>query len=216
MPGSHLLRSFSIFPGARDHQHCVAPRSQPLARAAVTVVIAAAVLVPGRRAVGQKEPSAGPVRSAPSIKETGQVAEARVAEPDVKIQGPHAIRPAGEVPVDKAAPPAEHPVAAEPSGRIDQMVLARQIRSRFAALGECPVEVARHHHQSRADAARGHLTLRWTILRTGRVADTAVVANSSVNQWVMDCVKRQMIGWSFTPPEGGTVRLERPFQFKTR
>jgi len=31
---------------------------------------------------------------------------------------------------------------------------------------------------------------------------------------VMDCVKRQMNTWSFTPPEGGTVRLERPFRFK--
>jgi hypothetical protein len=199
-----------------DHQHCVAPGSHPLARAAITVVMAAAVLVPIRRAGGQKPPSAGPVRSGPSIKETGQVAEARVAEPDVKIQGPHAIRPASELPVDKAAPPAEHPVVPEPSGRIDQAVLARQIHLRFAALGECPVEVARQHHRARSEAASGHLTLRWTILRTGRVADTAVVATSPVNERVMGCVKRQMLGWSFTPPEGGTVRLERPFQFRTR
>jgi hypothetical protein len=194
----------------------VARRSPPLARAAVAVVIATAVLIPGVRAVGQREPSVGPVRHAPSIKETGHVAEARVADTDVKIQGPHPIRAGGEVPIDKAAPLAEHPMVPEPAGRIDPAVLARQIRSRFAALGECPVEVVRHRHVSRADAVRGHLTLRWTILRTGRVADTAVVASSPVNEWVMDCVKRQMTGWSFTPPEGGTLRLERPFRFRPR
>jgi len=74
--------------------------------------------------------------------------------------------------------------------------------------------VARHHHLARASAATGRFTLRWTILRSGRVADTAVVADSPVNERVMDCVKRQMNTWSFTPPEGGTVRLERPFRFK--
>ena len=149
----------------------------------------------------------------PSIRETGQVAQTRVADPGVKIRDAHAVRPAGELAVDKATP-VEHPAAPEAPGRIDQALLARQIRSRFAALGECPVEVARHHPLARASAATGRFTLRWTILRSGRVADTAVVADSPVNERVMDCVKRQMNTWSFTPPEGGTVRLERPFRFK--
>jgi outer membrane biosynthesis protein TonB len=143
------------------------------------------------------------------------VADTRVADPGLKIRDPHAVRPAGELAIQTATP-VERPAAPETAGRIDQALLARQIRSRFAALGECPVEVARHHPMARASAAAGRFTLRWTILRSGRVADTAVVADSPVNDRVMDCVKRQMNTWSFTPPEGGIVRLERPFRFKGR
>jgi hypothetical protein len=197
----------------------VASKSHPSARVANTAVIvlaiASAILGAAGRATGQSSASPAGVQGGPSIKETGHVAETRVADPGVKIKDAHALKPASELAIDKAAP-AEHPAAPEIPGRIDQVVLARQIRSRFAALDECPSEVARHQHLARASAASGRFTLRWTILRTGLVADTAVVANSPVNPRVMDCVKRQMNTWSFTPPEGGTVHLERPFRFKAR
>jgi hypothetical protein len=181
----------------------------------LAAVSALAILGAVRPAGGQQPASAGAMPGEPSIRETGHVGATRVADPGVKIRDAHAVRPASELAVDKM-PPVEHPAAPEAAGRIDQALLARQIRSRFAALGECPVEVARHHHLARASAAAGRFTLRWTILRSGRVADTAVVADSPVNERVMDCVKRQMTTWSFTPPEGGTVRLERPFRFKSR
>jgi hypothetical protein len=91
-------------------------------------------------------------------------------------------------------------------------VLERQIHSRFALLNECPVEVARHQRIAPAALKARRLTLRWTILPNGRVADTAVVATSPVDGRVMDCVKRQMSLWSFTQPDG-PLRLERPFTF---
>jgi hypothetical protein len=197
----------------------VARKLQAPARVAITgvialAIVALAILGAPRPATAQQPASAGAMPGEPSIRETGQVAQTRVTDP-VKIRDAHAVRPAGELAVDKTSP-AERPAAPEAAGRIDQALLARQIRSRFAALGECPVEVARHHHLARASAAAGRFTLRWTILRSGRVADTAVVADSPVNERVMDCVKRQMNTWSFTPPEGGTVRLERPFRFRGR
>jgi hypothetical protein len=98
-------------------------------------------------------------------------------------------------------------------GVVDAALLKREIRSRFAELNDCPREVARHNGTAAVSRAR-RLTLRWTILPSGQVANTAVVATSSVDLGVMDCVKRQMSLWSFIPPKGGSLSLERPFAFR--
>ncbi len=109
--------------------------------------------------------------------------------------------------------------AAQPAanaGLVDPPIIERQIHSRFTLLNDCPVEVARHLRVA-PSALKGHrLTLRWTILPSGQVADTAVVATSPVDIRVMDCVKRQMSLWSFTQPHGSPMRVERPFTFRTR
>jgi hypothetical protein len=108
-----------------------------------------------------------------------------------------------------AARPATEPASAP----ADTAVLERQIHSRFVLLNDCPAEVARHARLTAAALKARRLTLRWTILPTGRVADTAVVATSPVDPRVMDCVKRQMSLWSFTHPDG-PMRVERPFTFR--
>jgi hypothetical protein len=92
-------------------------------------------------------------------------------------------------------------------------VLERQILSRFALLNDCPAEVARHTRLTASALKARRLTLRWTILPNGHVADTMVVATSPVDPRVMDCVKRQMSLWSFTHPDGPR-RVERPFTFR--
>jgi hypothetical protein len=182
------------------------------ARAPLAAAIVAAMLGAGGPLAAQQSTSTSAMGAGPSIRETGRVANTGVATPGIEIRDAHHDRTAAELPVDKAAPPVERPTA-DMSGRIDQALLARQIRSRFAALTECPVGISRHQHVTRASVASGRFTLRWTILPTGRVAETAIVAISPANDRVMDCVKRQMNTWSFTPPEGGSVRLERPFRF---
>jgi hypothetical protein len=105
------------------------------------------------------------------------------------------------------------PAQPQPAGAAGEpAVLERQIHSRLTLLNGCPVEVARHQRIAPAAVKARRLTLRWTILPNGRVADTAVVATSPVDGRVMDCVKRQMSLWSFTQPDG-PLRLERPFTF---
>src|SRR6185503_16579840 len=79
--------------------------------------------------------AAEPVQSPPSLRETGQVADAPAPRPTAQI---------------KDAPAA--------SGKIDDTVLARQIRSRFAALNACPTEVARHKRIGIGAASAGKLT----------------------------------------------------------
>ena len=107
-------------------------------------------------------------------------------------------------------------IAAAPAantGSVDSPVLDRQIQSRFTLLNNCPAEVARHQRLTPAALKASRLTLRWTILPNGQVADTAVVATSPVDSRVMDCVKRQMRLWSFSHPLS-TLHLERPFTFQ--
>ena len=84
------------------------------------------------------------------------------------------------------------------------------------ALTECPVEVARHRHMSARQrrVREVHAALDDPPDRPGRRDRHG--GQLGVNDRVMDCVKRQMNGWSFTPPEGGSVRLERPFRFGAR
>jgi outer membrane biosynthesis protein TonB len=81
-------------------------------------------------------------------------------------------------------------------------------------LRDCRVEVARQKRTDTAAVTANGLTLRWTVLPSGQVTDTQVVATSPVDGRVIDCVKRQMSQWSFSPPTGGPARVERPFKFR--
>ena len=96
---------------------------------------------------------------------------------------------------------------------MDATLLQREIQTRFVALNGCPREVARRTRTAEALHAR-RLTLRWTILPSGQVANTAVVATSPVNAGVIDCVKRQMSFWTFARPKGGSFSVERSFAFR--
>ena len=152
------------------------------------------------------------LQTGPSLRETGRIAVTRIANTGVQIDAPPADRRVSEEQrvesVDDA--PASPP---EPNGgSVDTVVLKREIHSRFVELNDCPREVARHKRTAALRARR--LTLRWTILPSGQVAHTAVVATSPVDVAVMDCVKRQMSLWSFVPPRGGSLSLERPFAFR--
>jgi hypothetical protein len=182
----------------------------------------ATLILPSLGAVGLGWPAPGaaaePVQRPPSIRETGRLADPAAAHPPVHIAAarsePDSSR---EQPIRK--PPEKttgtRPAAPVP-GKIDQSVLEKLIRSRFAALQECPIEVSRHKRISLGAASAGRLMLRWTIAPGGQVTETAVVAMSQVNPYVMDCVKRHMSGWLFPPPEGGPVRVERRFSFRSR
>jgi hypothetical protein len=171
-------------------------------------------------AQGQRQSSRSPadpeapaqLPGGPSLRETGRIAVTSISNTGVQIDAPPADRRVSrEQRVEGVDSPSESPTE-QSAGVVDPALLKREIRSRFAELNDCPREVARH---KRAGASRAQrLTLRWTILPSGQVANTAVVATSPVNIAVMDCVKRQMSIWSFVPPRGGSLSLERPFAFR--
>jgi hypothetical protein len=160
-------------------------------------------------------PAAAPLATAPTLHETGRIAAMNVSNTGLQIDAPPPDRSvareqrveSAEV-ADGSAPPVE-----KSAGVVDPALLKREIRTRFVALNDCPREVARHSRTATTLRAR-RLTLRWTILPSGQVAHTTVVATSPVDVGVMDCVKRQMSVWTFAPPKGGSFNVERAFAFR--
>jgi hypothetical protein len=153
------------------------------------------------------------LQNGPSLHETGRIAGTSVSNTGVRI---------ADTPVDRRAPREPRVESADDArtsprpeaGVVDQAVLKREIRSRFVELNDCPSAIARHERTAASSLRARTLTLRWIILPSGQVANTAVVATSPVNVGVLDCVKRQMSLWSFAPPRGGSVSLERRFKFR--
>lgn len=178
-------------------------------QASVTVVLVG-LLSSGPLAAGP--PTSG--QAGPSLFETGRVAGTNVEGTGLRIEQTRVQRPVSrETPV-AAVDGTESAPLAVPGGVIDRTALTREIRARFALLNSCPRDVARRARVSRAGLLASRLVLRWTILPSGQVADTGVVAAAPADARVMDCVKRQMSVWSFARPHDGAVRVERPFRFK--
>jgi hypothetical protein len=96
---------------------------------------------------------------------------------------------------------------------VEPAAFDRDLAIRFTRLRTCKAEVARQRRTTAGALSGSRLLLRWTILPDGHVTDTLVVAVARANGHVMDCIKRDMSQWAFDPPRGGSVRIERPFQF---
>jgi hypothetical protein len=98
---------------------------------------------------------------------------------------------------------------------IDGKRLDSEIAAQFEPLEECRIDVARGKQLREREVAADRLTLRWTIQPTGKVQAPAVVATTAVDADVLDCVKHQMSGWTFSRPSGGPLPVEREFQFRS-
>jgi len=150
----------------------------------------------------------------PSLYETGRVGRMGVSDSGVRIkQTPDGSKPK-ELRVDEKTPTPEKSANPALPGILNAGVLGRELRPRLTLLRDCRVEVARQKRTDTAAVTASGLTLRWTVLPSGQVTDTQVVATSPVDGRVIDCVKRQMSQWSFSPPTGGPARVERPFKFR--
>jgi hypothetical protein len=107
-------------------------------------------------------------------------------------------------------------LAPRPPGTIDQPVLAGEIAARLEPLEDCRILVARRENVVASEVAADHLTLRWTIGEAGRAFGAEVVAATPTDDGILDCVKRQMANWTFSPPSGGPLPVERDFTFRSR
>jgi hypothetical protein len=150
----------------------------------------------------------------PSLYETGRIGKAAVSEPGVPTnRGAERAGPPEMAVQAKQPDRREGPTPAAYTGVLDQTVLDREIAPRFRLLGDCKADVA-HRKRVPASAITGsRLVLRWTILPSGRVTDTQVVATAPADPRVVDCIKERMSGWSFRPGKGGAARIERKFSF---
>jgi len=145
----------------------------------------------------------------------GRVAGASVGRDDTEIPPPEVDGGAGrgETPVRG---PAARALAPAPAGTLEPGVLAEEIATSFEKIESCRTEVARRRQVLVGSVQADRLTLRWTILETGRVADATAVGITPIDADVLDCVKRQMTGWVFSSPSGGPLPVERTFAFRPR
>lgn len=145
--------------------------------------------------------------------ETGRVGQMTVQESGVQIRQTSGRAQPREQRIDpRTTPPTPPPKA--PSGSIvDPQAFERDLQPRLARLRACKAEVARQRRLTVGAVAGSRLTLRWTIMPNGHVAETRVVAVARLNGHLADCLKREMSQWAFDPPRGGAVTVERSFQF---
>lgn len=156
--------------------------------------------------------------SGPSLYETGKVGVSPDSAPSpAPTPVPQELQWAGNgeksiKPV--AADIADAPPPRPPEGVIPPARLNREIATYFEALEDCRLDVARAKQVAVGKVTADQLLLRWTIEPSGETGPTEVVATTSTDLDVMDCVKEAMSLWTFTPPRGGAVHVERPFAFR--
>ena len=113
-----------------------------------------------------------------------------------------------------AAGVANAPPPRPPAGTIDPMLLNREMAANLSRVEDCRIEVARNRQVPPAQVPADTLLLRWTINPTGEIAGSDVVATSPTDLDVMTCAKSTMSQWRFSPPQGGSMEMERTVSFK--
>jgi hypothetical protein len=179
-----------------------------------TVPVAAAAQPEDPAHVARAFAAPSPFPQGPSLRETGRI-------------GPMFPQGSGEIQRDELAMPSEttiHRVSLTDhklpgvggAGVVDEAVLDREVGARLFAAQDCRIEVARRKQVTPSEVVASPLTLRWTILPSGGVASTAVIASALDDAELADCLKKQMVSWVFTGPRGGPVSVERSFQLNLR
>ena len=147
----------------------------------------------------------------PSLRETGRI-------------GAMFPQGSGEIVRDALAVPADVTVQQVASvdrnlGRTgdEDAALTREIEARLGAAGHgCRIEVARRKQVPPSEVVSAPMTLRWTILPSGAVSSTAVIITTVDDADLAECVKTQMVSWTFRRLSGGPVNAERIFQLNQR
>jgi hypothetical protein len=179
-----------------------------------SLVIAAAIV--GAAAPAGAEPrttlAVASVLAGPSLRETGRVGDVPFAHATGRIELV-SERTGGLPPKDPVVRPRRGDVQ-PPAGSLSATIIAHQLVEPVAALQDCRIEEARRQRRRWDTVAAGRVTLRWTILLTGTVAQVEVVPIDPLDLHVLDCIKRTMTTWTFARPDGGAVAVAQPFAFR--
>jgi hypothetical protein len=153
----------------------------------------------------------------PSLSQTGTVGtvglEGQAAAKTLRAKPRHESRPEKPVTVPHDATDAGTRTVSPPKEVLPPL-LQQLVTARLRSLGRCRRDVARDKHVPAAQLAAGAMLLRWTIDATGTVSAPEVVEQTPVDPAIMDCVKRTIAGWTFSPPDKGRLSVERHYQFR--
>jgi hypothetical protein len=186
---------------------------QPIPPAVGPDSAGAATAPPGSEPPSPDRYSPARLMDGPSLRETGRIAVAPAPVPMNLIEREGQLASPNEKSIVPAAATIGTPLVPRQSGVIPPRVLQREISERFTGISGCRIEVARSRQVTPPQIVADKLLLRWIIESDGTIGPTDVVAVAPIDLAVMDCAKRVMSQWKFTPPRGGQVAVERPFAF---
>ena len=149
----------------------------------------------------------------PSLHETGRIAIAPAPAPMSLIENEGPLTSPNEKSIARAASTLGTAQGPRRTGVIPPAVLDKEIAEHFMEIGGCRIEVARNKQVTPTQITADRLLLRWIIEPDGATGPTDVVAVAPVDLAVMDCAKRVMSQWKFTPPRGGSMTVERSYAF---
>jgi hypothetical protein len=92
------------------------------------------------------------------------------------------------------------------TGKLDKASVTEVFSRRRSAIRYCYEKVLRV-----SPATQGKVTIRFTIGPAGRVTDIDVIANTTNNGEIAECIVDKVKGWRFPKPESGSVTYTYPF-----
>ena len=98
------------------------------------------------------------------------------------------------------------------TGRLDRSTVQRVIRQNLSGIKWCYQDALQRNRN-----LKGKVTLAFTILPNGRVANPSA-RNAQINDGkLLACIRGRMKRWKFpAPKEGGVVKVSYPLILKTR
>ena len=186
---------------------------------AASGLLSAASLIAEAADEKKPEPPVSRQSKGPPLTETGRVGATNLETGGTTVEPRSTVTIPSENSVERAVAAegeAEDDSARKPAagGVIDPVRLDQEVKARFSEARTCRVDVARRKQVGLAKVMVKTLELRWTILPTGAVTATQVVATSPADPELMSCVKARMANWTFTRPQGGAVAVDRSFSFR--
>jgi hypothetical protein len=94
-------------------------------------------------------------------------------------------------------------------GELDPNVVAKEVKRRIGA-----VKVCYERALKRNPALSGKIVVRWTITPEGTVTGLDVENDTLGDPEVGQCIKKNISGWRFPRPSGGSVEVSFPFVFQ--
>jgi hypothetical protein len=96
----------------------------------------------------------------------------------------------------------------------DDLVLEHRYTGAFAAVANCPVDVARRRRVPPSDVQTGTVTFRWILEPNGQTRDMEATYLSPTDEAVVACALNVLSAWKLSDPVQKPVALERTFTFR--
>ena len=102
----------------------------------------------------------------------------------------------------------------QPAASVDWRRLQGEVSQRFGDLEACRNKIARQEKVAVEDLRAGLVVLRWTILPSGRTAQSVVYQQRETELALVKCIRARMDAWQFTPASSDPIVIEQTYDFQ--